>query len=564
MKKIIAVLIIGLSSLANAEFVARVYYNQVADYDKLHAYDILEFNNKKEKYFLALVNDAGFEQLKKEGWKVARDIQKSAALSASILNFSDGYRTVDELYQDLSAVTSAYPNITELVDYGDAYCKSLIGPYFTPGGDTQKFYNLLALKITNKKIITDKPVFFLMAGIHAREITTPEVAMRFIDFLTQNYETNADVRRLVDYQETWVVPSVNPEGHWIVELGATDKYGNSPFYQRKNANHDDGATDWPPNGWYQYGVDLNRNHSYNWGGAGASTNPVEQTFRGRAAASEPEICNLQNLITNLIPDQREEGQAAPTNTTGILISLHSYSELVLWPWAYTSAAAPNKTELKMMGDKFASFNNYTSKQSSGLYPTTGDSTDWAYGALGIPAFTFELGKSFMPSYSEVDNDQWPANKPAFIYAAKIARAPYQLVHGPDVSDISFTSGTGDTVVVSAKIDDSNNGGQFISSAQLFIDAPYWQSNSVAIPMRPADGAFDSSNEIVFAEISVTNFMDKTKIIYVRGTDADNNSGPVSAIFSKQVPEPLCFLFFFSLFFHPLFLRICLPLSTCEM
>ena len=34
--------------------------------------------------------------------------------------------------------------------------------------------------------------------------------------------------------------------------------------------------------------------------------------------------------------------------------------------------------------------SYTPEQSSQLYPTAGDTTDWAYGEYGIPSFTIEL------------------------------------------------------------------------------------------------------------------------------------------------------------------------------
>ena len=44
-------------------------------------------------------------------------------------------------------------------------------------------------------------------------------------------------------------------------------------------------------------------------------------------------------------------------------------------------------------------------QSIGLYPTSGTSDDWAYGDLGIAAFTFEMGTTFMPAYSIVDAEQ---------------------------------------------------------------------------------------------------------------------------------------------------------------
>ena len=533
-----------MAGYADEQFTAKIYYNDVSDYNKLLAYDVLEYNNKTEKYFLAIINDSAFNQLKKDGWKVEKDIVQTLRAQSSKQNFYSGYRTVDELYQDLAAITSAYPDITEIVDYGDAYCKSLGGVYLTPGGDTQKVYNLLALKITNKKIHIDKPVFFLMAGIHAREITTPEVAMRMIDYMTQNYQNNADVRWIVDYQETWIVPSVNPEGHWIVELGMENSF--TPYYQRKNANHDDGSTVWPPGqsayASSQYGVDLNRNHSYKWGLVGSSSDPSYITYRGTTTNSEPEVFELQNLLTNLFSNRRIEGQAAPTNTTGILISMHSYSELVLWPWGYTSASAPNYTGLKMIGDKFATYNHYTSESSSSLYPTAGDTTDWTYGELGVPAFTFELGNSFMPSYSIIDSEQWPENKPALIYAAKIARMPYMLIKGPDTTDITFASGTGDLIKVSAIIDDSENGGSKISSAELFIGYPNWISNSIPYQMFPEDGYFDSQTETVSVYVAINEFNPDTELIFINGINENGDSGPVTAAFTDSVPEP-CYLLF---------------------
>ncbi len=539
------VILFFLSSFvfAGEQFVARIYYKDVSDYSKLHAFDVLEYNNRPEKYFLALVDNFSFERLKNEGWMVKKDASRSLLFQSSIQNFYSGYRTVDELYADMAAVTSAYPDITEIVDYGDGYCKSLGGVYTTPGGDTQKVYDLLAVKITNKNTTGDKPVFFLMAGIHAREITTPEVAMRMIDWLTQEYETNADASWIVDYQETWIVPSVNPEGHWIVELGDEQPYG-SPYYQRKNANHDDGYTGWPPSGWGQYGVDLNRNHSYKWGLTGSSSEPSDLTYRGTSSNSEPEVDELQNLISSLIPDQRTEGQPAPDDTTGILISMHSYSELVLWPWGYTSSAAPNKNSLKKIGDKFATYNGYTSEQSSDLYPTAGDSTDWAYGELGIPAFTFELGTQFMPPYSEVPLAQWPENRPALIYAAKIAREPYKLVDGPDVSGISIAPGTGDTVEISANINDAQNGGNSISSAELYVNIPSWDSNSVAFQMQPVDGAFNSASENVKAFVPIIEFLSGTNVIYIRGKDFEGNYGPPTAAFADNIPEPFIFISFY--------------------
>ena len=88
------------------------------------------------------------------------------------------------------------------------------------------------LHITNQAIPGPKPVFWYDAGIHSREIATPEMAMRFISWLLDNYNTNADAHWLVDYHDIWVMPMLNPDGHHIVEAGGG---GSSPYYQRKNA-----------------------------------------------------------------------------------------------------------------------------------------------------------------------------------------------------------------------------------------------------------------------------------------------------------------------------------------
>jgi hypothetical protein len=239
-------------------------------------------------------------------------------------------------------------------------------------------YDLLAMRVTNEAITGSstisgtsvisgtKPVFSLMANIHAREITTPELVMRMLDWLVTEYDKDPNVTWIVDWHELWLLPVANPDGHWLVELGEQLPYGNSPFFQRKSANRSYGCSTWEPTPLSQYGIDLNRNHSYAWGGFGSSTSPCSQNFRGPFATSEPEVAQLQLLIKDLIADQRGplSTDAAPDDTTGIFITLHSHSELVLWPWGYTFAAAPNRTGLKAIGDKLAGYNGYTSCQPS--------------------------------------------------------------------------------------------------------------------------------------------------------------------------------------------------------
>jgi carboxypeptidase T len=60
---------------------------------------------------------------------------------------------------------------------------------------------------------------------------------------------------------------------------------------------------------------------------------------------------------------------------------------------------------------------YTAQQSSRLYLTAGDTTDWTYGVYGIPSFTIELrpltvaeGGFILPPDQILPT--WEENKPA--------------------------------------------------------------------------------------------------------------------------------------------------------
>jgi hypothetical protein len=526
--------------------VVRIYYEDVRELQQLQSYDLWEYNSLDERYVLAALDDAGYRALLSEGFRVEIDEEASAAMTRREKRFSDfygDYRTVDELYADLKALNRAFPQLTELVDYGESYCLSQ-GGCTTPGGDEMPGHPLRAMRVTNEaiggsSIVADgviargsKPIFFLMANIHAREITTPEIAMRLLDVLTVGYGVDADLTWLVDYHEIWVIPTANPDGHRIVELGEEPAYGGYPFFQRKNANNAAGCPVWPPSSSEQFGVDLNRYHSFDWGLIGASDQPCSPIYRGSASASENEVARLETLIRALIPDQRGPSlsDAAGKDTTGLFITLHSFGDQILWPWGQLYSPAPNQVDLQAIGDKLASFNGYSACQAAScLYATSGASDDWAYGELGIPAFTFEIGEEFMPAYSEIDNRQWIENGPALIYGAKIARTPYQTIYGPETMNVAV-SGEEPTLTISATVDDSANGNRPIAAAQYALDAPPWVEGATLYNLSVLDGVFDSSVETVVGSIEMDGLAAGRHTIFVRGRDDKGNWGTVSAAF----------------------------------
>jgi hypothetical protein len=367
---------------------------------------------------------------------VRPDTEQTALLSeATQPGFPEGYRTITDTERFLRTMATDYPALATLEDVGDSWERVQSGG--TAGSDLWAIHLSSTATLTNT---TDKPVFFLLGGIHAREIATVEVATRFVEHLLTGYGHDALATWLLEEYEIVVLPLANPDGYLLAQQG---------YMQRKNTNASNGCSG-PPTLFSQIGVDLNRNFAYQWGTiSGPSQHPCSQTFPGTEAASEPETQAIQTLLRTLYPARPRpaDGTPAPDTTSGVLLTLHSYSELVLWPWGYTNTPPPNAAALERLGTRLAEITGYTAGQSVTLYPTSGTTDDWSYGELGIASFTFEIGPSrgacggFMPPFQCLNTDEgepiagrgfWPRNLPALLYAARVTRAPYAQPAGPDL------------------------------------------------------------------------------------------------------------------------------------
>ncbi len=164
---------------------------------------------------------------------------------------------------------------------------------------------------------------------------------------------------------------VNPDGH---EYCRTD----DRLWRKNRRRNPDGS----------FGVDPNRNYGYMWGTLNVSTSshvPSDETYVGPHAFSEPETRAVRDLIAHEL-------------FRGV-ITYHSFSLLILYPWGYTSkpiTAPADHDQMVELANQMQQLIRgvhdvtYTPQQSSQLYPTAGDTTDWTYGIYQIPSITIEL------------------------------------------------------------------------------------------------------------------------------------------------------------------------------
>jgi hypothetical protein len=289
------------------------------------------------------------------------------------------YHTLAEIENILSNIADSYPDITSLYSIGTTY----------EGRD------IWCLEISyNPGVDEGEPGVFFMGLHHAREWPTVEICLYLANELTSNYDSDPAITDVVDNTRIWLVTCVNPDGYYYC--------------------HDQGH-DWRKNRqpYTPYiGVDLNRNYAGSsngdpwgsWGSVGTgsiSNHPSSELYCGPLPFSEFETQTTKEIFLN--------------NDICAAISWHTHGELVLYPWAYSFQNTPDSDYISEVAQQIASritrqsgSGSYTPTQGAGLYPTTGDTVDWAYGyghyILGRPTFTFtiEACEDFHPSETYLD------------------------------------------------------------------------------------------------------------------------------------------------------------------
>ena len=239
------------------------------------------------------------------------------------------------------------------------------------------------LKISDN-VATDEPdegdVLFV-ALHHAREWISVEAALYLAEQILTQYSTNPQLQADVNNLEIWIIPVVNPDGFAYT-------LSDYRFWRKNRRNNGDGT----------FGVDLNRNWGYQWGlSSGSSGLTSDATYRGPSAFSEPEISALKTFVEGL-------------DNLKTMLTYHSFSELFLRPWGYTTADAPGEETLRQLAQRsinlIQAVHGHTYGETIG-YTSSGETTDWFWGEHRISAFTPELRpasgglSAFAPPPSEI-------------------------------------------------------------------------------------------------------------------------------------------------------------------
>ena len=330
-------------------------------------------------------------------------------------SFVEGYLTADEVEEALKNLSIDSPDLVEIIELPNRTWEDHTSNAVRVGSDRD----------------SDHPMVLFTGSMHAREWGGADISISFLINLINSYKEGNllqyggkvfsvdQVRSIIDNLNLIVFPDVNPDG----------KHYSQTVYPmwRKNRNPNTNVDPEKP------GVDLNRNFDFLWAsGIGTSANPSSNIYKGEHPFSEPEIKNVLHLF-----------ETYPC--IAYYVDIHSYSELILYSWGnddnqtidpdqnfsnleydglrgelddtrYREFISPADEIIAMglahrMNSALAAVHGgggYTVQESSGLYPTTASSTDYAFSRSFIDAdrqkiqgWTIEFGKEFIPPYEEM-------------------------------------------------------------------------------------------------------------------------------------------------------------------
>jgi murein tripeptide amidase MpaA len=263
----------------------------------------------------------------------------------------------------------------------------------------------------------DRRGVLLVGGTHARELMNPDAIIELaVDLFVSHANSTdivyggkrwpaSDIKLILESLDLWLVPCMNPDGR-VHSMTVEAMW-------RKN-RRDNPATPCD-------GVDLNRNCDVLWGVTQGQTScsPCSDVYAGPSAFSEPETRNIKHLLD--------------TRRIDSFADVHSYSELILWPWSHapsqtidpskrfttlasgTCAGIPvagyqeyistrDQQRFQTVGSRIRDAiaavrgRSYTNQPGVALYPTTGTQSDYAYSRhiansslRKTYGFTFETG-----------------------------------------------------------------------------------------------------------------------------------------------------------------------------
>ncbi|CAF3402602.1 unnamed protein product [Rotaria sp. Silwood1] len=266
----------------------------------------------------------------------------------------DKYHTIYDIHAWIDKMVQTYPTLASTFTVGQSYEKR-----------DMKGLKISSSKLTTKRDgtpINKKKAVWWDGGIHAREWISPATVIYIAHALLSNYSTDPTITHFVDQFDYYILPVFNVDGYSYT-------WTKDRLWRKTRSK-----TIIP----LCYGADPNRNWDYEWCKGGASHDPCSDTYCGSKPFSEIETKQVSNFI------------GANNDSIVHYINFHSYSQLWMSPWGYTTKP-PNDFKLQddgsaqavdALGAVFGTQYDHGNIGAT-IYIASGNTVDWTYGTAKV-------------------------------------------------------------------------------------------------------------------------------------------------------------------------------------
>ncbi|XP_054633588.1 carboxypeptidase A5 [Dunckerocampus dactyliophorus] len=260
------------------------------------------------------------------------------------------YHSISELYRFQDMLVAENPKLVSKLVIGQSYERRPLNVLkFSTGG-------------------RNRPSIWIDTGIHSREWVTQASGAWFAKKIVTDYGRDPVLTAILNKMDIFLEMVTNPDG----------------YYYTHTSNRMWRKTRKPNPGTSCVGVDPNRNWDAGFGGPGASGNACSETYRGPRAHSESEVKSIVDFV-------KSHGNIKA------FVSIHSYSQMLLYPYGYTRTPVRDQAELHSLARKaitdlaslYGTHYRYGSIINT-IYQASGGTIDWTYNQGIKYSFTFEL------------------------------------------------------------------------------------------------------------------------------------------------------------------------------
>jgi outer membrane protein assembly factor BamB/PKD repeat protein len=304
------------------------------------------------------------------------------------------YHNYAEIVETLLHLNSTYPNIVDVFSIGKSWQNR----------------DIYCIRLTNESITHPKPKVFFVGYHHAREPISAELPLYFAVEAATNFGTNETITHMLNYSEIYIVPMLNVDAFEAFKQNEWQRKNVHPFDEDNDTLFDEDPPDdangngyiedliqWNGSQWvfvrwegkdddsdgsynedWVGGVDLNRNYGYEWNATCYSGSPYTwaEDYRGPAPFSEPETQAMRDL--------------ALAHDFKYAISFHSGTEIIGYPWGYTTDPTPDDAIFREVAANLSALVGAPYGQNSFLYTMSGSWDDWMYANRSTFALTCEI------------------------------------------------------------------------------------------------------------------------------------------------------------------------------